>query len=279
MTSLCLAATTLSYAAEKPDSPIDQRLVLTRSTDDNPFAIAAYKSNYLLPVTVTSNPTIENAQHAEVKFQFSMSIPVWREILGTRAFAAFGYTNQSYWQAYNRNLSSPFTETNHEPELLLFFPYHRRIAGFTHKGMLLGFSHQSNGRTPPFSRSWNRIYTSFVFERKQSYYSLKIWQRVPEEEKEDIMQPDGDDNPDIEEYMGNFELSATFKRGNHRLSAVVRHNLSASQRGAIQLDYGFPISDSLSFTAQFFTGYGESMITYNEKVSRIGIGFRLSNGF
>lgn len=58
---------------------------------------------------------------------------------------------------------------------------------------------------------------------------------------------------------------------------MVRHNLSTEQRGALQIDYDFPISDKLKLTAQLFTGYGESLINYNRNVTRFGIGFRLSN--
>ncbi len=264
-------------STDKPVSAIDRRLLLTQSTDDNPFAIAAHRSNYALPLTFTSDPLIDDGQHAEIKFQFSLLVPVWRNVMGTNTIAAFGYTNQSYWQAFNSKLSSPFTETNHEPELFFVLPYRKKIAGFNQRGVILGVSHQSNGQTPPFSRSWNRLYADFLFERNNSYFSLKTWYRIPEKEKSDVLQAEGDDNPDIEDYMGNFELTAFHKLNGHSFSAMVRHNLSATQRGAIQIDYDFPISDKLKLTAQLFTGYGESLIAYNKKVTRFGIGFRLSN--
>lgn len=263
--------------AQESDSAIDRRLSLTRSTDGNPFAIAAYRSNYVLPLTFTSEPIIDDGQSAEIKFQFSLMVPVWRNVFGTDAFAAFGYTNQSHWQAFNSKLSSPFTETNHEPELFFVVPYRKRIIGFNQRGVILGLSHQSNGRTPPFSRSWNRLYADFLFERNNTYFSLKTWYRIPEEKKDDILQAQGDDNPDIEAFLGNFELLAFHKRGGHSFSAKFRHNLSASQRGSVQIDYDFPISGKLKLTAHVFSGYGESLITYDRRVNRIGVGFRLSN--
>ena len=200
-----------------------------------------------------------------------------RGIFDTDASVAFGYTNQSHWQAFNSKLSSPFTETNHEPELFLVLPYKKNFAGFNQRGAIVGISHQSNGRTPPFSRSWNRVYVDFLFEKQNTYFSFKTWYRIPEEEKEDVLQAEGDDNPDIGDFMGNFELTAFHKRGGHSYSAMVRHNLSSKQRGALQIDYDFPISDKLKLTAHLFTGYGESLINYNRYVNRVGIGFRLSN--
>ncbi len=262
---------------QEPESAIDQRLSLTRSTDANPFAIAAHKSNFLLPLTLTSNSIIDDGQVAEIKFQFSLLVPMLRNILDTDATLAFGYTNQSYWQAFNSKLSSPFTETNHEPEFFLVVPYRKKILGFNQRGVILGLSHQSNGRTPPFSRSWNRVYADFLFERKNTYFSLKTWYRIPEENKTDVLQAEGDDNPDIGEFMGHFELTAFHKRGGHSFSAMLRHNVSTPAKGALQIDYDFPISDKLKLTAHVFSGYGESLINYNRHVNRIGIGFRLSN--
>lgn len=274
---LLLAGNTGAQTIAESYSAIDRRVSLTRSTDDNPFAIAAHKSNYALPLTLTSDPLIEGGQTAEIKFQISLMVPVWRNAFGGEGFAAFGYTNQSYWQAFNSKLSSPFTETNHEPELFFVFPYRKHFAGFDHRGLILGLSHQSNGRTPPFSRSWNRVYADFIFERRNAYFSLKTWYRIPEEEKEDILQAEGDDNPDIHDFMGNFELTGFYKKGDHNFTAMVRHNLRSEARGALQIDYDFPISDKLKLTAHLFSGYGESLVTYNQHVSRVGIGFRLSS--
>lgn len=260
-----------------PASAIDQRLTLTRSTNENRFAIASHKSNYLLPLTLTTQPGIDNGQVVDIKFQFSLAVPVWRELFNSNAFASFGYSNQSYWQAYNSSLSSPFTETNHEPELFVAIPYKKTLAGFSQRGVILGLSHQSNGRTPPFSRSWNRLYADFLFERGNTYFSFKTWYRIPEEEKADVLQAEGDDNPDIEDYFGKFELTTLYKHSGHSVSAMLRHTLNSDNRGAIQIDYDFPMSGKLNLTAHLFSGYGENLINYNKKVQRIGIGFRLSN--
>ncbi|MEM7259278.1 MAG: phospholipase A, partial [Pseudomonadota bacterium] len=273
LTGSLLTANHATAQQTQPDtdseSAIDRRLFLTRSTDGNPFAIAAYRSNYVLPLTFTSDPIIDQGQSAEIKFQFSLMVPFWRNVLNTNVFAAFGYTNQSHWQAFNSKLSSPFTETNHEPELFFVVPYRKRFAGINQRGVILGLSHQSNGRTQPFSRSWNRLYADFLFERNNTYFSLKTWYRILEAEKEDILQAQGDDNPDIEAFMGNFELLAFHKRGGHSLSAKLRHSLSSTDRGSVKIDYDFPISGKLKLTAHLFSGYGESLITYNKRVNRI----------
>ena len=50
---------------------------------------------------------------------------------------------------------------------------------------------------------------------------------------------------------------------------------SNRSHGAVQLDYGFPISNLLRGHVQIFDGYGESMIDYNHKATYIGLGVSL----
>lgn len=69
----------------------------------------------------------------------------------------FGYTQQSYWQLFNSDLSRPFRTTDHEPEITHIYPTDAALPG----GWRLRYSglslvHQSNGQSPPLSRSWNR---------------------------------------------------------------------------------------------------------------------------
>lgn len=121
------------------------------------------------------------------------------------------------------------------------------------------------------------MYADFLFERGNTYFSFKTWYRIPEEEKADVLQAEGDDNPDIEDYFGKFELTTLYKHSGHSVSAMLRHTLNSDNRGALQIDYDFPMSGKLNLTAHLFSGYGENLINYNKKVQRIGIGFRLSN--
>jgi len=61
------------------------------------------------------------------------------------------------------------------------------------------FDHQSNGRSVPLSRSWNRIVANFGVEKDNFGLLFKTWYRIPEDET-------SDDNPDISRYMGYGEL-------------------------------------------------------------------------
>ena len=277
-----LVPTSAAFAAEQRDSEsaIDRRQALEWASRDNPFAIIPHRPSYILPLTYIDKTNPEPYEgvdeglvptHNEIKYQFSFKVPLAKGILYSNGFLSFGYTQQSFWQAYNSHSSSPFRETNYEPELLLTFPLEQEALGLNWRLAVLSLNHQSNGHTEPLSRSWNRVMLELVAERDNLYLSLKPWWRIPED-KED------DDNPDIEEYMGNFELRLLKKHDNHTFGLMLRNNLDTdNNHGAAQFDYTFPINERLSGYAQIFSGYGESLIDYDHYNNRIGIGVMLTN--
>ena len=70
----------------------------------------------------------------------------------------FAYSQQSYWQLFNADLSRPFRATDHEPELIYIFPVESALpSGWRLRYGGIGINHQSNGQSLPLSRSWNRI--------------------------------------------------------------------------------------------------------------------------
>jgi len=78
--------------------------------------------------------------------------------------------------------------------------------------------------------------------------------------------------------MGYFELTAGYDFGENHLAAMIRNNLRADNKGALQLDWIFPIWDLTDVRGyvQYFNGYGESMIDYNTSTNRLSIGFIMS---
>ncbi|MFS1525991.1 phospholipase A [Microbulbifer sp. 2304DJ12-6] len=255
-----------------------------REAADNSFTLASHKANYLLPIVYNPSPQagslagIEGGtkgadlENIEVQFQLSVQVPVWRGFLGSASFMSVAYTNRSFWQAYNSGGSSPFRETNHEPELILTWLNNWNLFGWHNVANQIAFNHQSNGRSEPYSRSWNRIYANFIFERDNFSIGFKPWYRVPESREDD-------DNPDIEHYLGHFELSGRYRDGNHTVAMVLRNNLRSDSRGAVELTWSFPLGNRVDGYLRYFNGYGESLIDYDESVQTLGFGFTLAQGF
>ncbi|AKE52742.1 phospholipase A [Kangiella geojedonensis] len=275
-------------APKEGSALLKKRLRMEYRVRDNRFAIIPHKPNYLLPVTFNNSPnqdSLENSgddrqvDNIEVKFQVSFKTPFWEQPFGENSALFFAYTGQSYWQAYNKDVSSPFRETNHEPEIFAAWATDWQLGGWQIPYFSMGVSHQSNGRSGLGSRSWNRIYTEFAFEQDRWVLAFKPWWRIPEDRKEDPLDPDGDDNPDIDDYMGYFELYSAYQWDEHNFGIMLRNNLRSDNKGAFQFDWTFPLDDEgkLRGYVQYFNGYGESLIDYNRRVNRLGVGFVLTD--
>ncbi len=260
---------------------IERRMFLEEQATENRFAILQHKPSYILPLSYMSEPNDEpfndagfvgDLDNTEVKFQFSFKAQLLDAILHDRGKLYFGYTNQSYWQLYNVDNSGPFRETNHEPELFLDMTHDATLWGWHIPLARYGFVHQSNGRSEPLSRSWNRAYGQVFFEKLNWAFSLKGWVRTGGDTAES-------DNPEIDDYMGNFELGIYRQGNNSAASLRLRNNLQSDNKGAVEFNWSYPLpyNKKLRFLFQYFYGYGESLIDYDERIERVGIGLQLSD--
>ncbi|MDG1750626.1 MAG: phospholipase A, partial [Thalassotalea sp.] len=260
---------------------ISTRLIKEQKTLSNPYVLTPHKMNYFLPATYSNDINTapyknysnwgDNLDSTEAKFQISVKVPLNHGdlfIKGDKVY--FGFTLESWWQVYNDDISRPFRETNYQPEGFYMAPLDWHPLG-TNTGFILGFEHQSNGRSGLLSRSWNRVYANFLFEKENLALSFRPWWRIPEGNAVSSQNNSADDNPDITDYMGHFELSAVYKlNGKYEISAQVRENFS-EHNGSIELGLTFPLWGKLRGYAQYFNGYGESLVDYNHSQQRIGI--------
>ena len=195
-------------------TPLEKRIIRERNSIDNPNVITPHKRNYMLPITYMAepneapyqefNPEAGQLDNWEAKFQLSFKAPLYQSLFKDEDIVFFGFTIQSYWQMYNADVSSPFRETNYQPEVFYGFMNDLKLGEWTNRVNIVGIEHQSNGRSQPLSRSWNRIYAHFIWENDDWVVGFKPWYRLPEDEKADPNQPDGDDNPDIDQIHGQF---------------------------------------------------------------------------
>ncbi|MFA7178254.1 MAG: phospholipase A, partial [Smithellaceae bacterium] len=130
------------------DAPEPVRLsVMTKEWDldtdhrSHSFVIRPHRMNYFLPVAYNSSPNDEanleydpsaKAQHNEAKFQISFKAKIWEDVFQDSLQGVYGrvkvvrgadvwiaYTQLCFWQLYNSAFSSPFRDTNYEPEMLV----------------------------------------------------------------------------------------------------------------------------------------------------------------
>ena len=260
---------------------LEQRLQEESRSRESRFSILPHKTNYLLPAAYNFSPN--NAVYAglaggdekmdklEVKFQLSIKTPIWDNIFDDNGTLYVAYSQLAFWQAYNSGYSAPFREINFEPEIFLSFKTGYELMGVSSQAVTVGFDHQSNGRSKPLSRSWNRITANLVFGSGNTYVSFRPWYRIPEGSQDD-------DNPHMEKYYGYGELYILQKISEHTLTMMVRNNLrTTGNKGAIQLDWSFPLHRKLKGYVQFFNGYGESLADYNHSNNRIGVGVMLTD--
>lgn len=260
---------------------LDKRMQQEQQASGLLFSILPHKSNYLLPVTYNASPnnnvykgltdSNESLDNLEVKFQLSIKTPLWENIFGNNGTLYVAYSQLAFWQAYNSKISAPFREINFEPEIFLAFNTGYEVYGVTSQVMSIAFNHQSNGRSKPLSRSWNRIVANLPFSRGDTYFALRPWFRIPEAAQDD-------DNPAMERYFGYGELQLLQKIREHTLTLMLRNNLRTSgNKGAVQLDWSFPLHKKLKGYVQYFNGYGESLVDYNHTINRVGIGVMLTD--
>jgi phospholipase A1 len=186
------------------------------------------------------------------------------------------YTQQSYWQLFNGDISRPFRSTDHEPEILYVAPIQSALPGEWRMRLGgVGFVHQSNGQSLPLSRSWNRLYLLGGFERDNMQFYARVWTRTDRNNSHD-------DNPDITDYMGHGDLNFRWQMDRKNLFTAMGRYAFGPNRGAVKLEWfrnladtGIGLPSGLRLHTQIFSGYGDSLTDYNFKRTVFSVGFAL----
>lgn len=186
------------------------------------------------------------------------------------------YTQCSLWDLSGP--SSPFLDSSYMPEM--FYLWQQvdggRWADWFRLDLQGGAQHESNGKSGADSRSANILYfRPTVVVGKEDGFQFKLsprfWTYVG----------DLEDNPDLADYRGYMDLRATVGWSRHLQFATTGRLGKAGDHGSLQFDVTYPMmrllsgSFSLYLHAQYFTGYGESLLFYNERSDGFRAGFSL----
>lgn len=281
--------------AKEFQSPLEQKVnvdklkneKVQRSVSDwthEKFGLKPYRPNYILPFGYTSHEykrwTLHDRQykHYEAEFQVSLKLAFRKNLFGLGETYYGAYSQRSFWQLYTN--SSPFRESNYNPEFFVTFPIGSSDEYYGMKSFTAGYSHISNGQGnitetdnaqsyPQLqnrSRSINMLFVQSVFQQKSLIFDLKFWAPIF----------DLDDNPDIINYIGVGRLKMMYFYQKHLFTAMGRYN-PLKNKGALEFTYSYPgYLDGVYFFAKIFTGYGESLIDYNTNLTKYSIGFAFS---
>ncbi len=263
------------------------------------FGLRAYYPNYVVASHTDKVPRGDPALdgfyggeqeyiQTETKFQISLRADYMTEWFGFSQMWTGAYTQTSYWQIFIE--SAPFRETNYKPEFFVTVPFYHKLDAIGLKAVSFGYKHASNGQpdnpdsngtkadrdyddgpyTGSRSRSWNRLYTRAYFQWDSFFAEVTAWYRFEEDFAED-------DNPDILDYYGHGEVELGYIHKKLLTRLTIRPSLSSGNvSGELEMSYPIPLSENIFFFGQVFSGYGQSLIDYNQHVNQVGFGLSIS---
>jgi outer membrane phospholipase A len=285
----------VEYFVDIPLTSIGQ-VTLTVS-DYNPLVILVQQSSFgdAVPPQPSSTSSVTNkAPSAEFREYLSTHLSFYEPIyfmLGTAPAAEFqlsfkyklfnldgnwnpfthlyvAYTQTSFWDALAKDPS--FYDTSYKPSVFLYYPdlVHNKFFQFD---LQLGAEHESNGRGGTLERSFDTAYVQptatfalpynfqFTLQPRAWAYFLV-----------------GENNPDMDYYRGYADLRTALTwsdpRSTERIQLASRLRVGdEGTRAGVQVDLRFNLADapvlrkfSPAIQVQYFAGYGQSLIQYNE---------------
>jgi phospholipase A1 len=274
-------------------SPLSRFWELEPASDCGTFGIRGYRPISLAVIgadSVNTTPTSPTPGHiatfqpyntTETRIQLSVRTKVAQGLLTgddpTRLDSVwFSYSQQSYWQLFNNDLSRPFRATDHEPEITYILPVDTALAGGWRLRYLgLSANHQSNGQSLPLSRSWNRVIARAGMEYGNTIaINANLWQRMPEDAATD-------DNPEIADLVGRAELAGVWNiNPTNTLALTLRHSLQATANGSVRVSWLRKLSTAgdrsgLRFHTEIFSGNGDTLLDYNRERTVLSMGLTL----
>ncbi|PZQ56499.1 MAG: phospholipase [Novosphingobium pentaromativorans] len=226
------------------------------------------------PIYAVYGPGTDAEARIQLSFKYQLfgsRASVNGRALGDGLF--FAYTQRMFWDLGAK--SSPFRNIDFQPEVFYVTPG-KALSEKATVSAQIGMRHESNGRDGVDSRSLNTIYVA-----PAAAFSLGEDTRLTVAPRVWLYAGDLSDNPDIRRYRGNTGLFVEIGEDDGlRLSSSSRFNFG-SGKGSISADVSYPLRRLLGggpdfyLFAQSFAGYGENLLDYNRRVTRLRVGVAL----
>lgn len=228
--------------------------------DDGPY-FTLYKDNYFIGGTTIGDKI--TSHNSDVKFQVSIAQRLTKSTLPFNTYLYLFYSQKCMWNVFEESL--PMRDFNFNPGIGLakyLFVKNRYIGKVT-----LMLEHESNGRDGDESRSWNKISLACNILIDQNFMIHgKVW----------IPIIDGQNNSDILDYCGIYQTGMTYTSPNKRffcgLTLTKRRGWNLKFNSIWEVGYRLFKKDNQYLFLQYYNGYGENLLDYNEYHSRLRIG-------
>ncbi|MCH5225646.1 MAG: phospholipase A [Muribaculaceae bacterium] len=237
---------------------------LKKELDYGPF-FGLYKDTYF--IVGTKVPGIPTQYNSDVKFQISFAIRLTKNVLPWHTFLFLAYTQKTFWNVFQESL--PMGDINFNPALGISKPFFNQ-GRYVGKLSLI-VEHESNGRDGPDSRSWNRVSLSgMAMIDEWLMVHAKIWVPIV----------DGENNRDITKYCGIYQSGVVLTTPNRRwtfgFTWVKRAGFNLNFNTILEASWNVHKRTNLNLFAQYYNGYGEDLLHYNQfrTMLRVGLVFK-----
>ena len=239
-----------------------------RSELDNRPYFSLYKDTYFVGGTVLGGKP--DGYNSDVKFQISFQQRLTKSVLPGHTYLYLFYTQKAIWHVFRNTL--PLHDLNFNPGtgMSRHMIMKNRLLG----KLTLMAEHASNGRDGIASRSWNKI--SLAGEAYISPFLMahaKYW----------IPIVDGKYNRDILKYMGLYQAGFQARSLDDQwvldMTLVKRKGWNLNFNTIVQLGYRINHNSNQFIMIQYYNGYGEHMLDYDQYHSRIRIGILIRPEF
>jgi len=248
------------------------------NSEKKPESTASFLANFsgYEPIYFLYGATPSNAKF-QLSFKYRFINPLGNLARNWPWFSRLhlGYTQTAFWDLTSE--SRPFTDTIFQPAL--FYQYQLKDPDFipsaSHFEVLAGVQHQSNGKDGSDSRSLNIGYvepsaTFSISQNLELNLRARAW----------VYLGDKSDNPDIQDFRGNGLISVGLGNPEGLMLVSELRGNPGTGKGSIQFDLSYPLNHisrnlDLYLFGQLYSGYGESLIDYNRKDTRLRFGIAL----
>lgn len=228
-----------------------------------------YKDNYFTIGTSIGHQR-PSKTNSDVKFQISIAQRLTKATLPWHTYIYLFFSQKVMWNVFEPSM--PMRDLNFNPGIgwsKPFFIKNRYVGKLT-----LILEHESNGRDSIQSRSWNKISLSgSVLVSDFMMVHSKFW----------IPIVDSGNNRDILKYSGiwqsGFEVSLKDRKFIFGATFVKRRGWNLNFNTILEFSWRIYKKSNQYLFFQYYNGYGENLLDYNQFHSRLRAGIVIKPKF